>query len=248
MEPLRPTFSCRFQDLPTLGGFVLQAARRDQAFLATKSVKYKTDTYLDAYAASLQAVGDLVHPAAFTAAHKKLTEQMEADAKSIRPLLNDLDIRLDDADDLPPTGPQLTVKPADFGIKPLRLAITDNDVEGITFHGKALVDLLTDNAAPLALVEFPRDDQQALVDLIESLTRSNLKQNELISERDTHVQANMKVLNDFYDKYMRRVMTDGKKAHKETDPAKTNDYTLQQLKKQVAAPKPRKKKGDAPAA
>lgn len=235
MEPLKPTFSCAFQDLPAIGAFVLQSAIRDQSLLATKSIKYKTPDFLDGYKTSLQAVNDLVNPAAFTAQHKKLTGQIQTNAKKIRPLLNNLDIRLDDAADLPATGAQLTVLPADFGIGKLRKAINADDAEGIIFHGNALLGLLRTNAEPLALVEYPAAEQAELVQLLSNLTTDNITQNNLISARDAKVQANLKVLNDFYDQYLRRVIADGKKAFKETDTAKTHDYTFARQKARVAA-------------
>ena len=62
------------------------------------------------------------------------------------------------------------------------------------------------------------------------------------------MQANLKVLNDFYDDYLARVLLDGKKAYKETDVAKTHDYTFAKLKARVAAQRPAKTKKATPTA
>lgn len=248
MEPLRATFNCSFQDLPVIGAFVLASARRDQAELATRSIKYKTDQFFTDYEASLKAVNELVNPASFTARHKLLTERIEADARKIRPLLNNLDIRLADATELPAPNPQLTIAPADFGLKGLRAAITDGDAEGIAQLGKLVLGNLTLNAAALAAVEYPAAEQTQLAALIQALTEANVEQNALISARDAQVQANLHVLNSFYDRYLGRVLADGKKAYKEVDAAKTHDYTFARLKARVAAQRPaaRRKKSTAP--
>ncbi len=177
----------------------------------------------------------------FTAQHKKLTEQIDTTARAIRPLLNDLDIRLADAADLAidaPNGPQLNVLPADFGLKPLRAAITDEDPEAIARTGKDVLDHLTANAAALTVVEYPAADRITLAALLTTLATANAAQNQLISARDAKVQENLQVLNDFYDRYAARVIADGKKAYKETDPAKTHDYTFARLKARVAAQRP----------
>ena len=254
MEPLRPTFNCPFQDLPTLGQFILDAVLRDQTHLATKSAKYKTSAFLDGYQIALQAVNDLVNPATFTAQHKKLTAEIDTTARDIRPLLNDLDIRLADAAHLAtdaPNGPQLNVRPADFGLKPLRSAITDEDPEGIASTGKDVLDNLTANSAALTAVEYPAADRTALAALLTTLATANVAQNRLISARDGRVQENLQVLNDFYDRYAARVIADGKKAYKEADTAKTHDYTFARLKARVAAQRPAvrkpKKAGPPPA-
>ena len=247
MDALKPTFNCSFEDIPAIGRFVLASALRDRDHLATKSAKYKaTNPFLTDYDTALQAVDALVNPAAFTAQHKKLTEELETGAKEIRPLLNDLDIRLADAADLPATGPQLTVRPADFGLKALRTAITTTDAEAIARTGKDVLDNLAANAAALALVEFPAADITELQRLIGSIGTANVAQNQLISDRDARVQANLAVLNGFYDTYLARVIADGKKAYKETDAAKTHDYTFARLKARVAAVRPARARKPAP--
>ena len=248
MEPLKRSFSCAFEDLPAIGQFILDAALRDQADLATRSTKYKTSTFLDSYALALKAVDALVNPAGFTAQHKKLTQQIETGAKAIRPLLNNLDIRLADAAELPASGPQLTVSPADFGLKALRAAITAQDPEAIARAGKDVLDLLTANAAALTLVEYPAPERTDLENQLTALATANAEQNKLISARDAKVQANMKVLNDFYDSFVSRVVADGKKAYKETDTAKTHDYTFARLHARVKSQRPaaRKPKKAAP--
>ena len=233
MEPLKRSFNCSFDALPAIGQFVLDALLRDQADLATRSVKYKTAPFLDHYQQALQAVHALVNPAAFTARHKQLTAQIEADAKAIRPPLNHLDIRL--AADLPATGAQLTLLPADFGLRALRTAITAQDVEAIVRAGHDVLTHLTTNAAALALVEYPAPARAELETLLGALAANNAAQNQLISDRDTQVQANLQTLNGFYDHYLSRAIADGKLAYKETDAAKTHDYTFARLKARVAA-------------
>jgi hypothetical protein len=241
MEPLLPSFKCRFQDLPAIGTFVLDSLRRDLDELSTRSVKYKGTAFIDGFTTALAAVNELVNPATFTAQHKRLTAEMEADARAIRPLLDHLDIRLADADDLGrdnPLGPQLLVAPADFGLKPLRSAITAHDAEGIASHGKDVVQRLVLNADVMKAVEYPETELAELKLLLARLAQNNALQNQLISARDANVQTNLKVLNDFYNNYLARVLADGKKAFKESSKAKTDDYTFAKLKARVAVPRP----------
>ncbi len=247
VEPLTPSFNCAFADLPVIGQFILDSVLRDQLDLATKSVKYKAgNPFLTNYTASLQAVNALVNPATFTAQHKKLTDQIETGSKSIRPLLNDLDIRLADAARLPDTGPQLNVNPEDFGLKALRAAINKGDAEKIGNTGKIVLDQIIANAAALDTVEHPAADRAQLQSLLKTLAIANANQNKLISARDANVQANMKVLNDFFDTYLSVVLRDGKKAYKESDAAKTDDYTFTTLKRRVAATRPAARKPKPP--
>ena len=246
MESLRATFNCSFDALPAIGQFVLDTLIRDKADLAGRSIKYKTATFLDNYKLSLQAVNVLVNPAAFTARHKKLTEQIDTDAKAIRPQLNNLDIRLADAADLPDTGAQLSINPVDFGLKAVRAAITAQDAEAIIRTGKDVLDNLTANADALTLVEYPATERTELERLLGALAENNATQNTLISARDANVQANLQTLNGFYDTYLSRALADGKKAYKEEDDAKTRDYTFARLKARVAAQRPAARKPKAP--
>jgi ABC-type transporter Mla subunit MlaD len=238
MEPLKPTFTCAVKDLPVIGQFVLTSLRRDLPELATRSIKYQDKAFVEAFAAALKKVEELVNPAVFTAQHKKLTEQIDADSKTIRPLLNNLEIRLADADELPATGPQLTINPADSGISQLRKAISNRDVEGIIYHGKNLLHHLTDNAEVLKLVAYPETEREELDRLLTALADANVAQNALISARDAKVQANLHVLNSFFDEFLNRVLADGKKAFKESAPAKMHDYTMSRLKARVTAQRP----------
>ncbi len=245
MEPLKATFTCAVKDLPVIGLFVLASLRRDLAELATYSLKYADNVFVDAFAAALKKVEELINPAIFTAQHKKLTEQIDTDSKAIRPFLNKLEIRLDDANGLPATGPQLTINPTDSGISQLRKAISYRDVEGIMYYGKNLKQHLTDNDAALKLVGYPDAERVELDRLLSALSTANAAQNALISERDAKVQANLHVLNSFFDDYLNRVIADGKKAFKESAPAKVHDYTMSRLKARVTAQRPaqRKRKG-----
>ncbi len=251
MEPLKPTFKCPIQDLPPIGEFLLSSVKRDIDVLRSFSIKYKGDTFINGYQAALDEVNALVNPATFTAQHKLLTAEMEADAIAIRPLLNHLDVRLSDAADLgrqTPLGPQLIVAPADFGIKALRTAITAHDAEGIAAHGKDVIQRLIASADILTVVEYPTDERIEMKRLLDRLARNNVAQNELISARNANVQENLHILNAFYDNFVARASSDGKKVFKETDVAKTNDYTFARLKARVAAQRPVKPRKGAPKA
>jgi hypothetical protein len=243
MEPVKKTFDFAFEVLPTLGDFVRITLLRDLPGLALLSRKYKGDTFLTTYDARLQAVKDLVAPAAFTAQHTRLTEQIDLDAKLLRPLLNNFDIRLLDAhrEGLEkPAGPQLFVPVADFGLKPLRDAI--NIPKAIANAGRDLLYNIRQSQAILDAVEHPAEATAQIEALLATLATANAQRSKLITDRDLTVEANMNVLNDFYENHLAVVLHDGKKAYKEVSEAKTNDYTLRKLLQQITPKRPKKAK------
>lgn len=226
MADTKKLFDCRIEEMPTLSKFIYDALTRDLAEIAAEYPDFNA-AYLSNFDARRSDVIDLVNPVHFTNALKIITARIGETSKAMRPFLDKLEGYVKLAAK-PGSTPALTVTVKDFGISPVREAISDGDVEELDLAFRTMKKNITDNYAALGAKGYDDTKRDALYALADAVNSDNAAQNLEVDKRDAKVEENLTPLNDLW-KIMTEVNDFGKRVYKSTNPAKLDDYTMDSL-------------------
>jgi len=218
-------YSCKDEEIAVIGGFLLTSLRRDLADFTALFPKF-ADPFAENFETANKAIYELVKPAEETAQLKVITIRLQKSLQALRPALNQLDNYLDSADG------SIPLSVADFGISPLRQAISKGDVEGALTCLGTLNRNIERYQAELGVEGLTEATTDLLKNAVALLQADNNLQYEIKSGRLRLVEENLELLNAHY-KTMRRIMKSGKAIYKESSPARLADYTFSRLLKEV---------------
>ncbi|MEO5570771.1 MAG: carboxypeptidase-like regulatory domain-containing protein [Bacteroidia bacterium] len=224
MAPETLRIKCRIEELPAIGGFLINSINTDLADFTAFSPDYNA-AYVTAGQAQLTAITALIIPKTLTAELKVITLRIYNNMAALPQKIDFLEGYIKRT-----TG--LTVAAKDFGISAVRKANNKGDVEAL---GQALnyTLALAHNAANLPLLTakgYTVTQQTALTTIKTQLNDDNVAQNAKENARNNLVTANAGVINAFWD-----ILTDisdaGKRIYRSSN--KKDDYTIAVLKRRI---------------
>ena len=226
MAAVKLKITCRIEEVPIIGRFLLNSMTTDLADFTALSPLYNP-TFLSNTTGKLQTVEALINPRQLTAELKVITLRMLTGRETLRDRINRLEIYINKA-----TG--LTIGKKDFGISSVRTKNNRGDVEGLI---AALSYLLTNVAVPanmaaLTLVGYGGIQHAAIDTIKNALGIDNTAQNAKVNERNNKVVANYGLINELWV-ILTDITKSGKAIYNNTAPDKAKNYTIAELKRRI---------------
>ena len=218
-------FSCRVEELPVIGEFILSSAETDLADFSDFSPVF-TSGYLSEIKAKITICQGVITSSAVSKELKAATEKLYAACADLRIPLNQLEGYLN------LSAKELDIAVKDFGLKGARADITNGNVEGVIANTQKVLVHVTRNQAALTTVGIPGGYVASMETRIAEINALNVKQNELISKRGRLSDENMTLFNDLWES-MQLILKTGRALYKGVNPVKLKDYTMSQLEKRV---------------
>ncbi len=218
--------SCRAEELPVLGGFILTSMQGSLTDFTGYSPDYNA-AFMTTANADLAVIEALINPKQLTKELKVITKRIYTNQTNLRSKIDFLEGYINRA-----TG--LTLDKKDFGISEVRAKNNNGDIEGLI---GALSFLITNvniatNLTALAAKGFTPAQNTALTTLKDALKADNIAQNTKINDRNNKVIANYAKLNAFWDKIV-DITDAGKRIYKATAPNRLDDFTMTKLKARI---------------
>lgn len=230
MTALKKKFSCRIEELPVLGGFVGNSFETNMGDFIEYSPDFK-EPYFTVYKAKLKAVEEIVFPKKVIKEMKVVTSRLYQSMENLRDSLNKLQGYVERADGL-------SVTAKDFGIKAVRDGIAKKDVEKFLGGLAFLIQNIDDNFDKLAAKGFRQNAKEVFVNTKNNVKDDNELQNTKTNEVAVLVQNNISKLVELWD-LMTDILKIGKILYKNTDTAKTKEFTMAVLKDRIRQEKRR---------
>ena len=223
-ENLR-NYSCKNEEIPVIGGFVLANLKKDQADFTAHSPKFD-ELFTTNFEAKNTEVTELVTPAEETARLKVITARLGKTMTQLRQPLNRL------ADYLDLAGDSIPLSASGFGIGGLRTAISKGDAESVLQNLGIINRNIARYTEILTAQGLSSETSEAFTTAAVSIQADNDEQYAIKSNRQRLVEENTELLNELYD-IIRRVCKSGKAIYKGSSPAKVADYTFSKLRNEV---------------
>ncbi len=224
MPQAKLNITCRIEELPSIGGFLIASLQTDIDAFSNFSPDFGED-YFAAATEQLLAVTALIQPRTITAELKVITLRMYQN-------MNDLGPQIDFLQGYIKRTTGLTVAAADFGISAIRQANKNGDVEALIDALSYTLNLATNATnAPLLLAKgFTNTRRDALLDIKTQLAADNILQNVKLNERNNLVTGNYAAINNFW-KTLMDISDTGKIIFRNSN--KKDDYTVAQLLRRI---------------
>jgi hypothetical protein len=221
-------FKCKLEEVPALGGFIVNSAEKDIDDFNSYSPVFTVD-YLAPIRRKIEHCKELIKSSTVAAELKATTQQLYDKTKDLRGKLNALEGYLK----LGAGSLDIAVK--DFDLKSVRLAITRRNVESVISSMKTVLVAVKRNA-PVLLAQGLKWELIAEIETqLQEINSLNEKQNEFISKRNRLTAANIEKFNDLWDS-LQPILTAAKAIYS-SDEMKLKDYTIAQLLKRMNATK-----------
>jgi len=214
----------RIEEIPTVAMFVKQSYLKDKADFEAYSPKFDAQFETD-YNACLDALKSLINSRLKIGQIKLITEAVNKGMDNARPLI----LRLE--------GYALRAKGLDstvdnFGFKKVRSCIDHKDAEGFFSEGSIMMKNVENNMDVLKAEGYTDAEKDKLKQMIEKVAGDNLKQNDMINEKERIVQENTQLINNM--KGMITLINDtGKRLYKFSDEEKTHEYTMSKIMSRI---------------
>ena len=218
-------FPCRIEELPVIGDFLLNSAKRDLSDFEGFSPMFTTG-YLSEIDDKVAGCRTVVSTSVVSKELKATTDKLTKTYTGLRVPLNKLEgyLKL--------SANELDISVADFGLKKLRDTISKGNVEGIARNMQTFLTQVKRNQEALTA----KGMTTALTEELESATQEieglNVKQNELISRRGRLSDENQNLFNELWSS-LQTILKTGQALYKGSDSVKLKDYTMAQLLKRV---------------
>lgn len=215
-------FTCRIEELHPLAGFLRESYVRDETDFANHSPVYNAQ-FLISYDAKMTAVEVLIFPGGILGQLKVITRRLYATMETMRDHLNKVEnyISLCRQEDL-------TIDKNSFGISELRIEISQGDAEGFDGKMRIFLDNVDANFAALQTKGLTQARVNEMETIKANVKADNTEQNTKLDAVEILAQANLGPLNELWD-MMLQIMKTGKAVYKESDEARTEDYTMTKL-------------------
>jgi hypothetical protein len=225
MPPVKLNITCRIEEVPAIGGFLINSLSTDLADFTAFSPTFNS-TYVTNAQGRLTAIVALLQPKTLTAELKVITLRMSTNMSELPQKVDFLEGYIKRV----PSG--LTVAAKDFGISAIRRANHKGDVEALVSalnFTLALVNNATNK--PLILAQgYTPTQNTALTTISTQLADDNVAQNAKVNQRNNLVTSNYGVINDFW-KLLTDISDAGKRIYKKSN--KKDDYTIAVLKRRI---------------
>ena len=208
--------SCKLEDIPTIGEFVLDQATIDLLEL-TEAASNINQQFLEGLRAQSIVVRKLVKPFEMTSELKKITSDLYGTIDSLKPTLNKLEIKIDQV-----VG-QLSGTKADFGLVKLRKMIRKKNAEGVSSCIEVLLRQVDTNKDLLGTVGFKEEMRMEIEKTNQAIIIKNQAQNKKINERGELTQNNQVIIIAYW-KGIKTLMKAGRLLYSDNK-AKKKEYT-----------------------
>jgi hypothetical protein len=225
-------FSFKMEELPAIGDFILSRVKKDLNDFSGFSSVFTLD-YLAPIEAKNAAFKKLTGSSLVSKELKATTQQLKDVCVGLRVKLNILEGYLT----LGASGLDISV--ADMGLKSIRQNISRRNIEGFIANMQKTLTAVKRNLPALEATGLNAEllnELEAEVEKIESL---NIRQNDLISDRNRLTEKNVNQANDLW-KSLLPILKTAKAIYRSVDTAKLKDYTTAQLVKRVNAERQKK--------
>jgi hypothetical protein len=221
-------FKCKFEEIPVLGGFIVNSAEKDISDFNSYSPMFTID-YLAQIRAKIENCKELVKASTITKELKATTQLLYDKTYDLRSKLNALEGYLKLGAD------SLDIAVKDFDLKGVRFAIMRRNVEGVISNMKTVLVAVKRN---LPVLESKGLKPELIIEIetqLQEINSLNDKQNDLTSKRNRLTNANTEKFNDLWESLQPILNT--AKAIYSGDRVKLKDYTVAQLLKRMNATK-----------
>lgn len=234
-EPGKRKFTCRIDELPVLAEFIIESMNRDLSDFIAEYPELNED-YLSDFRKKRTEVLGLLRPKKITSDLKEVTQRIEKNLDGMRKHLTKLEVSVRLAD----KNEEITMSYKDFGMKFVRQAIKNGDVEQFDGTMLYLKQNITQQYAALSHHGYSDAKRDALYKLWDKIMEDNALQNQHLDSRDSLVEKNIHVFNELWE-IMTEVCFAGKSIYQTDFPARADEYTIAELINRIRqeGPKPR---------
>jgi hypothetical protein len=220
-------FPCKIEELPTIGEFILEREVKDSADFSCYSSLF-TPEYLTTIKNKIVACKELVASSTVAKELKAVTQQLCDKSKRLRIKMNVLEGYLKIG------VKELDILLEDVGLKSVRNDITRNNTEGLILNVQKALTAVKRNQPVLETKGLKPELIGDIETQMQEIDLLNVKQNNLISDRNRLTKANIELFNDLWDS-LHPILDAAKALYRGVDDVKLKDYTVLQLKKRVHA-------------
>lgn len=220
-------FQCKYEDLPVIGEFVVESARRDLADFSGFSPVF-TPSYLDGIGERILLCKEKMRSWVVVQELKSVTEKLANTTTALRLKLNALEGYLKLASF------ELDVKVTDMGLSVVRDAIRRGNTESVIAGVSNLLVAVKRNQVALTEKGMNPELIAEITVQTQEINSLNVKQNELESVRNRLTEEDTGLFNELW-KALFPVFETGKALYRGVNDAKLKDYTMTQLKKRINA-------------
>lgn len=235
MKELKKRFSCSVEDLPVIAGFIGKSFESNQGDFTDYSPDYQAP-FLTNYKAKLALIEEIVFPKKIAAEIKLVTQRISIAMDATRDPLNRLEGYAGKAKNL-------SLNPADFGIKEVRKAISTKNAEKFYSSMGNVLSNVDTNFTQLTEKGFTAEAKEILINARKNVKADIDLQNNKVNDKSDLIEDNIESLNELWD-LMVDILKTGKILYKNKDKSKTDEFTMSTLKARVKAE--RKKKETPP--
>jgi hypothetical protein len=218
-------FNCKMEDVPVITGFVLESFERDKADFLKYSPIF-ADPFVTNVRTQQMVCYEIVKSGDVLKLQKVVKKQLEAKLGDFRLGLNQAEgyLKLTDG--------SLDIQVADFGLKTLRTAISDENVEKIISEGRSLIVKLKRNETALKAKGMTPEMLTGLTSLVTEIEELNTSHNTKKNERSRAADDSIKSFNELWN-ITGTILDAGRALYRGADEVKLREYTLANLLKRV---------------
>jgi hypothetical protein len=229
---IKKTFSFKIEELLTIVEFILNSVRKDMNDFSSFSSIFTPD-YIDSIESRNTACGQLLSSSLISKELKAVTQQIKDTSIALRTKLNILEGYLDISAD------SLDISSKDMGLKAVRRTISKGNIEGLIASMREMLAAIRRNLPVLeagGLNPLLLDELESEIKKIDAL---NVKQNDMISNRNRQTERNILEFNALWDS-LQPILKTARAMYRSKDSAKLKDYTISQLLKRINSEKRKK--------
>ena len=229
---IKKIFPCKMEELPTIVEFILNSVKKDMNDFSNFSSIFTTN-YIELIESKNIACEQLISSSLVSKELKAVTQQIKDTSLSLRTRLNILEGYMN------LSAESLDISPKDMGVKAVRLAISRGNMEGVMATMREMLIAIRRNLLALevsGLNPLMLDELESEIRKIDAL---NVRQNDLISDRNRQTEKNIIEFNSLWES-LQPILKTARAMYRGTDSAKLKDYTISQLLKRINSEKKRK--------
>ena len=216
--------NCKFEEIPVLGGFIVDRVEKDLADFTNASPDID-QAFVDAVKAKQANVAALVTFGEKTGELKELTKTLYSVMDNLKPKLDLLEIKLKRG------AAQLGKPVSAFGLPKLRANIKAKNAEGLLAGLALLLREIDNNTAALQAKGFTAAMRQEFATDLAAIGTYNKQQNEIMDQRGELTAENKAVLIDYW-RDISELLSIGKLLYA-NNPVKKKEYTFASLRPRV---------------
>ena len=218
-------YSCKNEELPVLGRYLLFSFGRDLIEFNTFSPVFN-DEYVKQFEQRIAKVDDVTEPKTEMAQQKALNEKITTNINDLRDPLNRFEAYVN------LSLSELPISADDFGIAELRKGIKSHDAEKIIKSLHTINTMASTHFEVLSKYGFRQDMIQLFNTTANTLSADVQTLYKITVQRRTLIQNNQSSFNELYEQ-MNEIMNIGKVLYKNSNPTKLKEYTFSELSKRL---------------